>query len=197
MSNFLKNSPGVRKEVMFLNPEDNRYITLQVERETETIVYCKKHDGVQYRFFKHGPGWSGKNTRFLAVEGAPLISYISGKDARGKDLVSETDTKSFLQLALGEEHYKKLEPAIKLRLEEHCVGSTVRITPHVPDEDTQAVFDAVKAESVLYDADLANLANLGTATVQKKFVDKMMDHLPWVLAGVGLTYILMGLGILK
>jgi len=198
MSNFLKNSPGVKKEVMFLNPEDNRYMTLQVERETENIVYCKKHEGVQYRFFKHGPGWSGgKNTRFLAVEGAPLISYISGKDKNGVDLWKSTDTKSFIEMALGENHYKKLESAIRQKLEEHCIGSTVLIKPYIPDESTRPIFDKVKAASVLRDADINNLADLGTATVVKKNFDKIMDKIPWILAGFGLTYVLQGLGVLK
>ena len=197
MSNVLKKRLEPRKEVMFLNPEDNRYVTLQVERETESIVYCKKHDGVQYRFFKHGPGWSGKATRFLAVEGAPLITYISGKDQDGKDIEAKTDTESFIKLSLGEDNYKKLEEPIRKRLEEHCVGSTVSVTPYVPDDDTQSVFDDVKAESVLYDADLENLASLMTATVTKKTIDKVMDKIPWILAGFGLTYVLQGLGVLK
>ena len=197
MSNLFSKQVGPKKEVMFLNPEDNRYITLQVERETESIVYCKKHEGVQYRFFKHGPGWSGKTTRFLAVEGAPLISYVSGKDKNGKDLWSSTDTKTFLEMALGEKHYKKLEPAIRQKLEEHCVGSTVLIKPYVPDEEMRPIFDKVKAASVLRDADINNVADLGTATVVKKNFDKIMDKIPWILAGFGLTYVLQGLGVFK
>jgi len=197
MSNLLSKQVGPKKEVMFLNPEDNRYITLQVERETESIVYCKKHEGVQYRFFKHGPGWSGKTTRFLAVEGAPLISYVSGKDKNGKDLWASTDTKTFLEMALGEKHYKKLEPAIRQKLEEHCVGSTVLIKPYVPDEEMRPIFDKVKAASVLRDADINNVADLGTATVVKKNFDKIMDKIPWILAGFGLTYVLQGLGVFK
>jgi len=196
MSNVLRKRFEPRKEVMFLNPEDNRYVTLQVERETESIIYCKKHDGVQYRFFKHGPGWSGKATRFLAVEGAPLITYISGKDTDGNEIKATADTETFLKLSLGEENYKKLEEPIRKRLEEHCIGSTVVVKPYIPDEDVQKIFDEVKAESVLFDADLDNTANLGTAKETKKTIDKVMDKIPWILAGFGLTYVLQGLGVL-
>jgi hypothetical protein len=195
MSNLLKMGP--KKEVMLLNPEDYRYTSLQVERETESIVYCKKHDGVQYRFFKLGPGWTGNETRFLAVEGTPIISYITGKDASGQDTYAESQIIDYLKHALGDENYNKLEPAIKQRLSEHAIGTTVNIKPVIPDEDTQKVFDAVKAEGILYDADLDNLAKLGTATVTKKPIDRFMDKLPWMLAGMGLWPLLQALGVLK
>ena len=69
---FYRNT-GMKKEVMLLRPNDNRYATLPVDRETDEGVYCKKVDGIQYRFYKTGPGWTGGMVRFLGVEGLSLI----------------------------------------------------------------------------------------------------------------------------
>lgn len=190
MSSLLKNPFKQNKEVMLLNPEDNRFTTLKVERETESILYCKKHDGILYRFFKHGPGWTEKMVRFFAVEGTPLISYT-----KNHDIKTATDMISFIKLSLGEDNFKKLEPSIKQRLEERCIGATVTIDPYEPNDKTRAIFNEVKAESILFDSDLENTANLGKSVEIKKWADKMFDKLPWILTGFGLDYILQALGV--
>jgi len=197
MSNIISKQFSQRKEVMLLNTEDYRYTSLTVERETESLIYCKKHDGVQYRFFKLGPGWTGKETRFLAVEGTPLISYITGLDQNGDEIYAVTETEAFLKVALGEKNYDQLEDAIKKKIREHCIGTTVSVKPYIPDEDTQAIFDAVKAEGILYDADLDNLAKLGTAKEKVKPMDTIMKTGLTLLAGMGLWPLLQALGILK
>lgn len=189
--------PGQKKEVMLLNPEDNRYTTLKVDRETESVIYCKKHDGILYRFFKLGPGWTEKAVRFLAVEGTPLVSYIKKEGEEDEEERVETDLKSYLKIIWTEKGYDGLPKPLKEKVDETHTGTTVTVMPFIPDEDTQKKFDELKAESVLYDADLNNLANLGTAKEVKSWVDKTMDRIPWVLAGFGLTYVLMGLGVLK
>jgi len=180
------------KEVMLLNPEDYRFTSLDVERETESVIYCKKHDGVIYRFFKLGPGWTGPNTRFLAVEGTPLVSYIQ----EGKK-VNEEDPETFLKAMWGEEGYNGLPDLLKEKLKDPTIGMTVTVKPFIPTKDQQKEFDELKAEGVLYDADLDNLAKLGTAKTVQKALDKVFDKIPWLLAGIGLCYALMGLGVLK
>ena len=181
------------KEVMLLNPEDYRFTSLEVERETESVIYCKKHDGVIYRFFKLGPGWTGENTRFLAVEGTPLVSYIQEDKTKVKDASPEDALKAIM----GEEGYDGLPDLLKEKIRDPALGITVTVKPIIPDDKTQAKFDELKAEGVLYDADLDNLAKLGTAKVIQKAIDKAFEKLPWLMAGMGLTYILMGMGVLK
>lgn len=187
-----------KKEVMLLNPEDHRFTSLKVERETESIIYCYKHDGVQYRFFKLGPGWTGKNTRFLAVEGTPLISYISDYDEDGNAIYGTATLEEYLKLLWGEKGYKGLPDPLKqaAKLTDN-IGTTISVHPYIPDKDTQAIFDEVKAEGILYDADLENLARFGESKEVQKWADKIMDRIPWILAGMGATYVLNGLGVLS
>jgi hypothetical protein len=186
---------GPKKEVMLLNPEDHRFTTLKVDRETDEVIYCKKHDGILYRFFKLGPGWTEKAVRFLAVEGTPLVSYIKKEGEETEDVI--TDLESYLRIIWTDKGYNGLPRPLKEKVNETNTGTTVTVLPFIPDEDIQNKFDELKAEGVLYDADLNNLANLGTAKEVKSWVDKTMDRIPWVLAGFGLTYVLMGLGVLK
>ena len=194
MSNIIDrlNPAKQKKEVMLLNPDDNRFTSLKVERETESLVYCKKHDGILYRFFKLGPGWTGNIIRFLAVEGTPVISYIQEEKTKTTEKLID-----FLKLALGEDNFNKLEPALKLRLEERCIGGTVTVKPFIPDSGMQEVFDEVKAESILYDADLQNTANLGESIEIKPWTDKIFDKVPWILTGVALNYIAEAVGLLN
>lgn len=189
--------PGKKKEVMFLNPDDLRYVDIPVEKETEEIVYCKKWQGILYRFFKLGPGWTGKIIRFLAVEGYPLISWITGKDKDGQDLYATSTLEEFLILIWTEKGYNGLPNPLKEKVRDPPIGTIVNIKPYIPEKGMEQKFDEVKADSVLFDADLQNTAALGTAKEVKKWVDKAMDRIPWVLAGVGLTYALMGIGVLK
>ncbi len=181
------------KEVMLLNTEDYRFTSLEVERETESVIYCKKHDGVIYRFFKLGPGWTGPNTRFLAVEGTPLVSYIQ----EDKTKVVDVKPEEALRAIMGEEGYDGLPDLLKEKIRDPNLGITVTVKPIIPDDKTQSKFDELKAEGVLYDADLDNLAKLGTAKVIQKAIDKAFENIPWLLAGMGLTYILMGMDVLK
>jgi len=184
-----------KKEVMLLNPDDNRFTSLKVERETESLLYCKKQDGILYRFFKLGPGWTGPIIRFLAVEGTPLISYIATQNKDGKQVTVETSLVKFLKLIWTDKGYNGLPQTLKDLAEKPPIGTTVTVQPYIPNEKTQVIFDEVKAESVLYDADLDNLSNLGVAKETKKWSDKMFDKIPWILAGFGLNYILISLGV--
>ena len=184
-----------RKEVMLLNPEDNRFTTLTVDRETETVIYCKKKDGILYRFFKLGPGWTGDVVRFLAVEGTPLISYITGKDGE-KYISKRVGLEKYLRLIWTDKGYDGLPQTLRTKAELKNIGTTVIVKPYIPNEETQAMFDEVKAESVLYDADLDNLSKLGVAKEIKKWHENVFDKVPWILAGFGLNYILIQLGVL-
>jgi len=182
-----------KKEVMLLNTEDHRFTPLRVERETDSVIYCEKHDGILYRFFKLGPGWTGKNTRFLAVEGTPLVSYI--KSAKKQ---AQAGLEEYLRLIWTDQAYDELLPdLLKTGITENNIGTTVDVEPIIPDEDTQAKFDELKADGVLYDADLDNLANFGKGEVRVKTLDKIFDKVPWILAGFGINYILIAIGVLK
>ena len=182
-----------KKEVMLLNPEDHRFTPLRVERETDSVIYCEKHDGILYRFFKLGPGWTGKNTRFLAVEGTPLVSYI--KSAKKQ---AQAGLEEYLRLIWTDKGYDELLPdVLKEGVETNTVGTTVDVEPIIPDEETQSKFDELKADGVLFDADLDNLANFGKGEVRVTNIDRIFDKFPWIMAGFGFNYILIALGVLS
>ena len=192
---FLLRPPGKRKEVMRLNPVDFRFTPLKVDRELEKIIYCKKHADTKPIVFKLGPGWTSDNegeVRFLVVEGNPMVSYVSSAGVAVVESVSK-----FLEYVWGEKAYKNLPKDLKLALDERSIGVTVNVEPVIPDLDLQAAFDEIKAESILYEADLENLAKLGEAKETKKPLERIMDKIPWILAGIGVTYILQGMNIIR
>ena len=194
----LLNPIGKRKEVMRLNPVDFRYTPLKVDRELEGVIYCKKHAGTQPIVFKLGPGWTSDNekeVRFLAVEGNPMVSFI--KADKGK---VEESVPKFLEHVWGEKAYKNMDEVLKRKLEESSVGVTVTVAPFIPKDvepKLQQAFDEAKADSMLYESDLQNTATFGISDKVKKTLDKIVDRLPWVLAGIGLTYILQGANLIR
>lgn len=185
MSNPLKQ----RKEVMLLR-QDKRFTTLTVEKETDEIVYCKKKDGIMYRFFKLGPGWTEKIVRFLAVEGTPLITYLAEPTQQAKATLEE-----YLRLAWGDDAFNGLPSALRDVLDRK-VGIIVTVKPIMPDENMKGKFNELKADGMLYDSDLENLSTFGIAKERRSHVQNIMDKLPWIMAGIGLQYILNDLGIL-
>lgn len=196
---FLFKPPGQKKEVMLLDPVSHRYTTLKVDtrQETEKIIYCKKHGGVLYRFFKLGPGWTEKDIRYLAVEGNPLVSWVKPEAEGGG--YGAAGLEEYLRILWGNKAMDNMPAALKKSLEENTIGVTVTIAPLIPDEEDQTLqqaFDDIKAEGILYDADLDNLAKMGEAKEVKKWQDRVTDKVPWVLTGIALKYILEGLNIL-
>jgi len=184
----------IKKEVMRLNPVDHRFTPLKVDRELEEVIYCKKHAGTKPIAFKVGPGWtsdSGGEVRFLTVEGNPLVSWIEGKDVKVESV------EKYLKLVWGDKAYLNMPETLRKALTDRSVGVAVTVMPMIPDFDLKAAFNEVKAESILYEADLQQTSEIGTSKEVKKNLDKVMEKIPWLLGGMGLTYVLMGLGVLK
>ena len=170
---------GMRREVMLLRPNDNRYATLPVDRETDEGVYCKKVDGIQYRFYKTGPGWTGSMVRFLGVEGTPLISYIKSK----KEVV--TTVSEFLRFKWGDKAYDKLPNALKKPLEKGT-GIIVNIDPIIPDKKYN--LDQVMADAILKESDVANLEEFGKGTPKKETMKELVANAIQILLGAFAMY---------
>lgn len=191
MSNLLGKS-GQRKEVMHMNPVDGRFRTLIVNRETDETIYCKKKDGVPYMFSKspEGKGWVEKGTRFLTVEGYPLICGI--------DMDVEANlgqVEPYLRQIWGDTAFEKLPTFLRNKLNQRQ-GITVSVKPIQVDADTQQKLDELKANAILYDADLDNLADFGISKEKKSRMDAFTEKIPWIMVGLALSYVLRDLGIL-
>ena len=187
---------GPRKEIMKLSLIDSTFKDEKVIRETDAVCFCEKHDGFTPIMFKSdtGPGWKGdKVTRWLTVEGLPMVHNVDPEDPKTVVLV---ELPQYLETVWGEKGYNGLPQPLRDKIMENPQIS-VSIAPIVPDDYTQKILDKVKAKSLLYDQDLENTANLGKSEPPQKWTETLMSHIPWIAAGVGLCYVLQGLGILS
>lgn len=183
---FYRNT-GMRKEVMLLRPNDNRYTTLPVDRETDEGVYCKKVEGIQYRFYKTGPGWTEKMVRFLGVEGTPLISYIKSRKA------VVTTVSEFLRFKWGDKPYDKLPDSLRKPLEKGT-GIIVNIDPLIPEKEFK--LDRVMADAILAESDRANLDEFGKGTPKKEGMKEFATDAFKLLTGAFAMYFLIKQGYL-
>ena len=176
---FYRNT-GMRKEVMLLRPNDGRFATLPVDRETDEGLYCKKVGGVQHRFYKTGPGWSGGGlVRFLGVEVTPLISYIK------KKLEVTTTIEEFLRFKWGDGPYDKLPKTLKNPLEKGT-GIVITIDPIIPNKKYN--LDQVMADAILTESDIANLDEFGKGTPKKETMKELVANAIQILLGAFAMY---------
>jgi len=191
MSNLLRKQLGPKKEVMNLNLTDYTFKDEIVERELPSILFCKKHDGYTPIVFKSGPSWIGRVIRWIAVEALGLVHTV---DTDGHKV--ELSVIDYLKAVWGEKGYDGLPNALKQTLL-NKIGITVSITPIEPDQDTRGLINKLKAKSMLYDQNIENTRSLGDSTETRKWSEKAIEKLPWVLAGMGLWPLLQAIGILK
>lgn len=185
---FIRGSGSLKREVMLLRPNDGRFATLPIIKETDEGLYCKKMDGISYRFYKTGPGWTERIVRFLGVEGTPLISYIKAGDIKITTTVSE-----FLRFKWGEGPYDKLPPALKKPLEEGT-GLIVNVNPIIPDKGFG--LDRVMADAILSESDRANLDEFGKGTPKKEGFKQLTMDVTKILLGAFAMYFLVKQGYL-
>jgi len=178
---------GMKKEVMLCRPEDNRFETLSVNRETEMGLYCKKHEGIEPRIYKTGPGWTSRIIRSLPVERSPLVSCLN-ESQRVTTTVSE-----FLKFKWGEGPYSKLPNELKAPLEEGT-GITVTIKPILPEKSLG--LDRIKGDAILAESDRANLDEFGKGTPRKEGMKDLTMDIAKILLGGFAMYFLLKQGIL-
>lgn len=173
---------GLKKTVMLCRPNDGRFVDLPVARETDKGLYCKKVEGINYRFYKTGPGWTGSGlVRFLGVEASPLISYI--KDSE----YVKTNIEKFLRFAWGDKVYDKLSNDLKRPLEDGT-GLVFTVDPIMPDKDYG--LDRVMADSILKESDIANLEEFGKGTPRKETMKELAMNIFQILLGAFGMYFL-------
>ena len=176
---FFRNT-GMKREVMLLRPNDSRFADLPIARETDEGLYCRKVDGINYRFYKTGPGWTGSGlVRFLGVEGTPLISYIKQSE------YVKTSIEKFLRYAWGDKVYEKLTDDLKRPLEDGT-GLVVTVDPIIPEKKYS--LDRVKADSILKESDIANLEEFGKGTPKKEAMKDLAMNVVQILLGAFAMY---------
>ena len=184
---FFRNT-GIKKSVLLLRPNGFRKTTLPLDRETDEGLYCKRVGGINYRFYKTGPGWTEKDVIFLGVEGTPLISYIKKGSKRVKTTIEE-----FLRFKWGDGPYNKLPASLKKPLEEGT-GIIVTIDPIIPDKGYG--LDQVMADAILRESDIANLDELGKGTPKKEAMKELAANIFQILLGAFGMYFLIKQGYL-
>lgn len=185
------NPTAEKKEVMNLNLTDFSYKDERVQRETDNILFCKKHDGFTPIVFKSGPMWKGKVKRWLAVEGIGLVHTVDTQNE-----IAYVTIEEYLRALWGDKGFNGLPDKLKEALLQQ-IGITVSVTPIEPDKDAQTALNKLKAKSILYDTDLENTANLGKSEVKKKWTENLYNDMWKIGAGIGVCYALQALGILS
>jgi len=167
---------------MLCRPNNGRFVDIPIARETDKGVYCRKLDGLNYRFYKTGPGWTGSNlVRFLGVEGTPLISYIKQSEC------VKTSIEKFLRFAWSDKVYDKLTDDLKRPLEDGT-GLVVTVNPIIPDKGFG--LDRVMADSILKESDMANLEEFGKGTPKKETMKELAANIFQILLGAFGMYFL-------
>jgi len=123
---FLKIKPV--KQVELLRPRDKRGKILNVAKETDLMLECKKVNNVVYRFIKAGPAYvfnkGGRMiTKFFAMEGTAYTAKPTG------DELVKTSLSDFLLDLWGKTWYNSLPPSLKRKVETDVWGITVEIDP--------------------------------------------------------------------
>ncbi len=180
-------SDSLKREVMLLRPNDGRFATLPIEKETDEGLYCKRRDGISYRFYKTGPGWTERIVRFLGVEGTPLISWIQ----EGNDVT--TTIEKFLRFKWGDGPYNKLPDSLKKPIEEGT-GLIVNVMPIIPAKEYG--LDRVMADAILSESDKANLDEFGKGTPKKEGFKQLTLDITKILLGAFAMYFLIYQGYL-
>lgn len=128
---FLKIKPV--KQVELLRPRDRRGRTLNVGKETDLMLECKKVNNIVYRFIKAGSSYvfskGGRMvTKFFAMEGTAYTAL-----ARGDELV-KVSVADFLRNMWGDKFYDAIPTPQRKKVENDVVGITIEVEPIDIDE---------------------------------------------------------------
>ena len=167
-----------------MTPGDLRYIDIPILTEGDKGFITKKVEKNIDRFWKGGPGWTGKAIRYLGCKGYPLVSYIDKSNER-----VEGSVKEFLEFVWGKTSYDGMKPEFKEAIENQ-VGVIVTVKPDITADDTaKYIVDAVQAEAMLSDISTKNLAGLGVHEDKKSFSQSLGEKIPWMAVGGLILYL--------
>lgn len=180
---------GPRKEVMRFRLDDRRYDTLEAEYETDLAVVCKPgEEGFSRKIWKHGPGWtSGKNTRFLSVEGKPVSVYLSDNEYKAAAV------EDFLRLAWDDETVDKIPRAQLDKLTDRVWDATVTVQPAKLEPDVD--ISQLEADDWLFEADLFAFDNFGKSTPKVDKRAELIRRLVDIALGALLSYWVINSGV--
>jgi hypothetical protein len=129
------------KSIDVLRPRDKRAFTMPIIAETEISLRCPKKEGVYWRFYKTGPGWTFPNglTKFFGIEGTAYTAVLRN------DKPVTMRLSQALQILWGIDDYKKMPPQMREIVEKHSIGVT--ISPEkIPDEDKTGSLSAANVD---------------------------------------------------
>ena len=156
-----------RKEVLLLSPSDHRGSTLKISRETDVGLKCAKHEGVEYRIFKHGPAWGFPDAdRFVCIEGTPMTTFI----VENKE-VKKLSIPDFLKFAWGDEKlYNKLPGNLKEPLEGKW-AATVTVLPE--EKEIPHGLDKLRAAAILREHIMAMFEDFANSEPKKDKIKEL------------------------
>jgi len=175
---------GKKREIMFMNLSDLRYIDIPIISEEDKGFATKKVEKNISHFWKGGPGWTGKKLRYLGCKGHPIVSWIQ----EAEEVVQGT-IKEYLEFAWGEQAYANMPQELREAIETE-MGVIVTVKPDISaDLDTKYTIDRLQAEEMLTDTTQKNLGSLGQHEEKKPFVQSLGEKIPWMAIGALIIYV--------
>lgn len=177
------NSKG---SILLLRPRDRRGEYIPIAKEEDAVVHCKEKNGIKRRFIKGGSSWMvNKKPVFLAIETSGYTSVISTTTRRTLPI------DMFLRETWGEDFCNKKIP----KRMDQLVSTPwlVGVEPVKIDTEGSGLQD-ISAEDVLAKEDTAVLEILADAAKKNREKINWLMQIMGVGAGVGIAYLLLGLG---
>ena len=175
-------------EIDILRPTDHKGITVKATRETDIAIETKAYDKEKYMIWKHGPGWSfPKKTKYLAIEGEPLTTYLNA------DLeYVATTVPEFLKLAWGkdgESLYNKMPDELRNPLEDVKWAASVTVSPAAVESDqTERVLTLLTAQEMLKESSIEIANDVAKTSIKEKGWSPILRQLYLIGFGAFLMY---------
>ena len=193
MSNSLTTRNERRKRAILFRPTGHRYEEIKITDESEYAAFGML-GGEEYRVWKHGPAWNGdKDVMFLAVDGSPVTAVMTeGEEERWVTI------KRFLEDLWGEKiiaGMKAQAPEI-FNLLEIKWGASMTVAPVIVDPEAKKALDALKANELLYESNIAQAAVVGKATEEVSKTRLLIEFAMHAIIGAGIMYFVVKQGII-
>ncbi len=152
-----------KKSIDVRRTRDKRAFTMPITSETEIALHCPKKEGVHWRFYKSGPGWTYPNgsAKFDGIEGSAFTSVIKNDKPVTLKLAEA------LRILWGEVAYDNMPKPMKEVVEKHQFGVTV-YPEKISDEDKAGGLSAMSIDD---ENDAKVISHIAKAVEGKKKMD--------------------------
>jgi len=173
-----------RREVMFMDLATLGYRDIKITEEQDKGFITKKVEKNINHFWKGGPGWTGRNIRYLTCKGHALVSWIKGTDEKVEGTIKE-----YLEFIWGKKAYANMNVELRDAIEKQ-IGVVVTVEPNIAaDQTAQYMIDRLQAETLLTDPTVEAMQGLGQNEEKKPWTQSIGEKIPWMALGGLILYL--------